>query len=82
MDHEDRRPWRTAATIRLDATETPATIDMTRDMDGEAAIPGKGIWQIKGDTLTVCFAIGEGDRPKDFNPAQDTVVLVLTRVKK
>lgn len=70
------------ATFTTDTTVSPATIDMTLDVEGEDAVPGKGIWKLKGDTLTVCFAMGEGERPTDFSPTKDNVVFVCERVKK
>jgi uncharacterized protein (TIGR03067 family) len=70
------------ATIRTDTTATPAAIDMTRDSDGEGAIPGKGIWWVDKNKLTLCFAIGERDRPKDFKPTETNIVFVCERVAK
>ena len=68
--------------LTINSTEMPATMDVKRDVDGEAAIPGKGIWKLDGEELTMCFAIGEGERPKDFKPAQNNIVMVFQRAKK
>jgi uncharacterized protein (TIGR03067 family) len=58
----------------------PSTSPKTFEFKGEQPIVG--IYELKGDTLKVCFAAGE--RPKGFNTAgttQDTLMLVLRKKK-
>ena len=44
--------------FKLDPTTKPKSIDLT--IYGK---PGKGIYQIDGDSLTICIKIGDGERP-------------------
>jgi uncharacterized protein (TIGR03067 family) len=63
-------------TIVLDPSQKPAAIDF----DGKA----KGIYQLKGNFLKLCWAKAGNDRPTKFasKPGSDTVLLLLKRVKK
>jgi uncharacterized protein (TIGR03067 family) len=62
---------------KLDPSASPKTFEFKGDS------PLVGIYELKGDTLKVCFAAGE--RPKGFNTAgtsQDTLMLVFKKKKK
>jgi uncharacterized protein (TIGR03067 family) len=71
---------------KVDTKANPATIDITYQKDGGAAQPPDmlGIYKIDGDTLTLCYTPGGGERPTTFEPAEGVrvAVMVLRRVKK
>jgi uncharacterized protein (TIGR03067 family) len=64
--------------ISLDETKSPKTVDST-DTEGEDA--GKvllGIYELKGDTLRVCYAIKGGERPTEFVTKEGSTWLIIT----
>lgn len=69
------------ATIKLDPSKKPAWFDLTPETKKETIL---GIYELKGDTLTLCLADPKETRPKDFTSTKDskTGIMVLKRVKK
>ena len=70
------------ATPKLDPSKSPKTIDVsvTKGIDKGATI--RGIYEINGDTLKVCFD-REGKRPTEFKSTPGSRVLVVhKRLKK
>ena len=65
-------------TYTLDASREPRWIDATTE--GKPGIQ-KGIYEIDGKTLRMCFAQGGGERPRHFETraGADLVLLVLSR---
>ncbi len=65
-------------TYKLDATKKPREIDITI---GDKT--GLGIYQLEGNTLTLCLTEGEGARPSEFKsePGTRQVLVVLKRAK-
>ena len=65
-----------SARFTLDPSKKPPTIDFGKT--------SKGIYQLKGDILELCWVRTGRDRPKKFaSPADSgTILLVLKRVKK
>lgn len=63
-------------TFTLDPSQKPAAIDF----DSKA----KGIYQLKGNTLRLCWAKAGKDRPTKFvsRAGSDIVLFLLKRVKK
>jgi uncharacterized protein (TIGR03067 family) len=55
-----------AGKIKLDATKTPKQVDVTHDEGPGKGMAMSGIYEIKGDTMRVCFAPPGKDRPKEF----------------
>lgn len=68
-------------TMHLDPTRTPKQIDMKPARD----VPALGIYELKGNTLTICGADPpkSKDRPARFESkkGEHRVLFVLTRVK-
>jgi uncharacterized protein (TIGR03067 family) len=69
------------ADITLDATTKPKNINIKPEKEGKEHL---GIYELKGDTLRICFARDGGERPKEFKSQEgsDTMLIVLKRDKK
>jgi uncharacterized protein (TIGR03067 family) len=65
-------------TIKVDATKKPATMDVT-GTDG----PNKGktfpcIYELKGDTLKICYDLSGKQRPSEFKTEKGTKLYLVT----
>ena len=66
----------------IDPTKSPKTIDIT---DRERKETHKGIYELKGDTLTICFVMRAGaERPDDLTSKKGSKRMLLKwqRVKE
>ncbi len=66
----------------IDAVKKPATMDIHAN-DG----PNKGkkilaIYELAGDTLKVCYKLGEGKRPEEFTSTKDNNQFLVTYKRK
>ena len=71
------------ATLRIDPTTRPKSLDATTSsgpMKGEVS---RAIYEVKGDTLRICWALSEKPRPKTFESKKDSwhVLTIYKRVK-
>lgn len=68
------------ATVKLDPDHKPAWLDVT-DRSKKTT---RGIYELTGDTLKICFAHEGADRPKEFASAKGskTTYFVLKRASK
>jgi uncharacterized protein (TIGR03067 family) len=53
-------------TLKLDETQNPRTMDATKTEGLDAGKQVKAIYQIDGDTLKVCVASENGERPTEL----------------
>jgi uncharacterized protein (TIGR03067 family) len=75
---------RTKSTFKIDPKANPKTIDVTikeGNGEGETLL---GLYEIDGDTFTVCLAFIGGERPQKLESKEDSksVLQVLKRVKE
>jgi uncharacterized protein (TIGR03067 family) len=73
------------ATLKLDPTAKPKTVDVTYTSGPVKGTTDKAIYEIDGDTLKVCYTLEPGaERPTEFaaKPDGKTFVLTFKRVKK
>jgi uncharacterized protein (TIGR03067 family) len=70
------------ATFKLDPAKNPKTIDITPERGKEGV--ALGIYELKGDTLKLCFTKPGGTRPREFASKAGTeqMLIVLQRDKK
>ncbi len=73
------------ATFRLDPARKPSTIELVPDDGPNKGKKALGIYQLSGDTLTLCLTLQEGkDPPGDFTAKAGSgrVLLTLERIKE
>ncbi len=73
-----------ASTFKIDATQSPKTIDFTFTSGFSKGKTFKGIYKIEGDDLTICRGLSpETARPEQFAaPADSDLVLVVWKRSK
>jgi uncharacterized protein (TIGR03067 family) len=73
-----------SGTQKLDPTKTPRQVDITAAGDGGKSATRLGIYELKGDTLRVCFAAPGKERPREFKTTPDSgrYLNVAKRLKK
>ena len=70
-------------TMKLDLSKTPKTLDATVIEGFNKGLVIRGIYEIRGDTLKVCFDPEGKNRPTEFKGATGSQTLVVhKRVKK
>src|SRR4051794_25834979 len=73
-----------ASLTRLGARAKPGEVDLkiTAGVDLDKVV--KGIWKLEGDTLTICIAEPDKERPKAFEAKEGSghTLLVLKKAKK
>ncbi|MGH7169083.1 MAG: TIGR03067 domain-containing protein [Gemmataceae bacterium] len=61
-------------TFKIDPSKKPKLIDLVREASGRKYLL-RGIYKLEGDTLTVCIALGNLPRPKQFKTTARAVSL-------
>jgi uncharacterized protein (TIGR03067 family) len=72
-------------TIKIDPSKKPKTIDFTNADGSDDGKPSKGIYQLDGDTLRICYNPDkDGERPTEFATKSGSRVryIVLKRGKQ
>jgi uncharacterized protein (TIGR03067 family) len=59
----------------VDQTKKPAHIDITPDKGGPKVV--QGIFEIKGDTMKLCFGKDVSERPTDFKSDVEKGIMVI-----
>jgi uncharacterized protein (TIGR03067 family) len=78
LTYADAAP--TAAMLEIAPSKGPRAIDLRW---GDKKVLSRGIYKREGDTLTLCYAVGDAERPKDFKTTAEAGVLVVwKRAKK
>jgi uncharacterized protein (TIGR03067 family) len=74
----------THGTFKLDPSADPRTIDITFTDGPQKGGKIEGIYKLKDDTYTLCFALDNKPRPKEFSSKPDTglVLEVFKREKQ
>jgi uncharacterized protein (TIGR03067 family) len=65
-------------TLALDETKSPKTMDATDTEGDDIGKVIKAIYELKGDTMRVCYAIKGDERPKEFATKEGAPVLLIT----
>ena len=67
-----------AGTLKLDETQKPKTMDATNTEGLDAGEVVKAIYELRGDTMRVCYALDGGARPTELASKEDVPWLVIT----
>jgi uncharacterized protein (TIGR03067 family) len=69
--------------IKLDSRSKPKRIDLIAPAGPGKSVALPGIYELSGDTLTICFNQREGNRPNEFKSPKGSraSLLILKRVK-
>lgn len=74
------------ATITVDTSKTPKTIDNLHESGATMGKKQYGIYKLEGDKWTVCMSrpgVAEADRPKDFTTTGTAnVVFIFQRIEE
>jgi uncharacterized protein (TIGR03067 family) len=70
-------------TLRVDPGKTPPTIDTEVSDGANKGVKSVGIYELRGDTLKVCYAPAPNPRPTEFKtaPKSGTALVVYRRIK-
>lgn len=70
-------------TVTVDATKTPRQMDIVGKVGPNAGKTIRTIYKLDGDTMTVCYELGDGPRPTAFESKAGTKVFLAeyTRAK-
>jgi uncharacterized protein (TIGR03067 family) len=70
-------------TFRVGPTTKPKTLDVV-SVTQQGKILLRAVYELEGDTLKLCFAVGEAERPKEFKSAEGSRsgITVYKRVKE
>ncbi|MFO0798108.1 MAG: TIGR03067 domain-containing protein [Gemmataceae bacterium] len=63
-------------TVKVDATKTPKEMDIIGKEGPNAGKTIKTIYKLDGDTMTVCYELGDGPRPAAFESKAGTKVFL------
>jgi uncharacterized protein (TIGR03067 family) len=66
----------------LDAESKPKTIDITGEEGPNAGRKIAGIYELKGDTLRICYGLGGSARPAEFKSPAGTKYFLVTYKRK
>ena len=69
--------------FRVDPTTKPKSLDVV-SVKQEGKILLRAIYELEGDTLKLCFAVGEAERPKEFKnqAGSRSGITIYKRVKE
>jgi uncharacterized protein (TIGR03067 family) len=83
-EEEGKKEIVSKSKFKLNPKAKPKAVDVTYTAGALKGKTVRAIYELKGDTLKVCFAIGSKRRPKKFAGEEDGRTLFLTykRVKK
>jgi len=70
------------STYKLDTSKKPATIDTTSKNGDQEGRTRKGIFEVKGDELTLCVTFQGDDRPTKFASEDAGVGLIKLKREK
>lgn len=65
-------------TLKLDPSKNPAQFEAARDGSGDAVL---GIYEINGDTLTMCWGGPDNGRPTAFKGGEGKTLVIYKKAK-
>lgn len=72
-----------ASKMTIDPSKKPKAIDLVTGLPGGGSETARGIYELSGDALTICYDNTGKERPKEFKSAEgSTVVLSVLKRQK
>jgi uncharacterized protein (TIGR03067 family) len=70
-----------SGTLKLDSSKSPRTMDIVGTQGPNKGMTFPAIYELKDETLRICYDLSGKERPTEFKTAKDTQLFLVTYVR-